>query len=747
VKRSAVLATTAVIGLGAVALALTPAGGAGVRPGAIKFGVPRIVDPIHTYGEPDIKVAPNGTVYVSGPQGTGVQRSIWNASYDNGDSYRLVQDNKTGTAYPSAATPTKSTLGPGGGDTELAVDRHSNVYYADLYALACFTTAYSRDNGRTVSSTPLGCDSPGADRQWFGVYDPAPSDHTISPYKGPKPIIYLKYTDGGVGNGSRVDYADSKDPGNWHTNDKATQVGDLKGYGPTDAPIVVDQHTGDMLTAVMHGSGMSLAVSEPAKDGTAHLTTRYEPILPNIAGNPNTLFPGFAEDAGRNLYVVWVQGDRNANDHTGNYQVYYSYAKPLKSGKDWGAWSAPIHVNRPPSAVNLMPWVAGGRNGIIDVAWYGTDMTLAKLGSKGPSAQQHESWWTWFAQIDHAASAKPHIVQSVASQHPMHFNDICMMGTGCITATGNRNIADFFEVVIDNQGRARIVYADTSNGLASVLGAVEAADHSGAALVTVATQQTGLNAWTGKPLKPTESQAPIAQIGDPVGDAKYPVLGGASLPGADIEKVSMARSSKVLRITVTTAHGTLADAAQAARSAYGRLVVRWQMGNTLYHAGVDVDAGNAKPSFYAGKTASTDSCSVSACDPHTLDYVAPPLTGAADATGTIKVGQNTVYTIDVPLAAIGNPSAKSLLEEVTGFVFAAAVPGSVQDTKPQTDADQVPLEIEGTKSFNFEAAAAKRGVLAGALLPEVLLLPLAGTAAAAITRRRSRRDNRRAVLR
>ena len=52
------------------------------------------------------------SAYVSGPQGTGVQRSIWNVSYDNGDSYRLVQDNKTGTAYPSALIPTKSTLGP-----------------------------------------------------------------------------------------------------------------------------------------------------------------------------------------------------------------------------------------------------------------------------------------------------------------------------------------------------------------------------------------------------------------------------------------------------------------------------------------------------------------------------------------------------------------------------------------------------------------------------------------------------------
>ena len=727
-KRSVVLATTAITGLGAIALALTPASGASVKPGAIRFGVPRIVDPIHTYGEPDIKVAPNGTVYVSGPQGTGVQRSIWNASYDNGDSWRLVQDNKTGTAYPSALIPTKSTLGPGGGDTEIAIDRHSNVYYADLYALACFTTAYSRDNGRTVTSTPMGCDSPGADRQWLGVYDPAPSDHSISPYKGPKPLIYLKFSDEGASSGSRVDYTDGSNPGNWHTNDKATQVADTGGYSATDAPIAIDQHTGDLLTAVMHGNGMALAIGQPASDGSAHLNMKYEPIASStLGGDPNTLFPGFAEDKGRNLYVVWVGGK--------DYQVYYSYAKPLKNGRDWGAWSAPIKINRPPSAVNLMPWVAAGKDGLIDVVWYGTDMSLATLGNQGPSAQKNQSWWTWFAQIDRAASSKPHIVQSVASQHPMHYNDICMLGTGCITATGNRNIADFFEVTIDNQGRARIVYTDTSNGLSSVLGNVEAADHSGAALVSVATQETGLNAWTGKPLHPAETQAPVAQITDAPGDARYPVLGGTNVTGADIERIQVARNSKTLRITVTTKHGTLADAAKAAAASYGRLVVRWQMGNTLYHAGVDMDAsGQAPATFYAGKTQSTDSCSVSACDPHTLDYVAPPLQGAVAATGSVNAGQNTVYTINVPLSAIGNPTSHSLLEEVTGYVFAAPVPGSVQDSKAQSDADEVPLELEGTKSFNFEAAVAKKGTFAGAVLPELLLLPL--LAVAGVVRRR-----------
>jgi hypothetical protein len=245
------------------------------------------------------------------------------------------------------------------------------------------------------------------------------------------------------------------------------------------------------------------------------------------------------------------------------------------------------------------------------------------------------------------------------------------------------------------------VYGDTSNNLAGPTGAVPAVDHSGASVVTVSTQQSGLNAWTGKPLTVKETQKPRTSISDPVGDARYPVLGGAKVDGADIENVTMSRTSKYLNIVVTTRHGTLGDAAGAAVAPYGRLVVRWQMGNTLYHAGVDQDALGGAPTFYAGKTQSTDSCSVSACDPHTLDYVAPPLSGAAAATGKVKVGQNTTYTIHVPLAAVGNPSSHRLLEMVEAYVFASATPGSFQDSKPQTDADQVPLELEGTRSFNF----------------------------------------------
>src|SRR3954447_23992450 len=202
-----------------LALALSVAGASAVlaaapstagSPPPITFRVPRIVDPIHVYGEPNMIVNPNGTVHASGPQGTGVQRSIWNISVDGGDSYRLEQATQCPDPCPSnpaysttGLLPSKSDLGPGGGDTELAADHAGHVYYNDLYALACFSASYTADDGKTIKSSPAGCSHPGGDREWMALFDPKPSDNTISPYTGKVPLLYMEYADQTAGD--RVD--------------------------------------------------------------------------------------------------------------------------------------------------------------------------------------------------------------------------------------------------------------------------------------------------------------------------------------------------------------------------------------------------------------------------------------------------------------------------------------------------------------------------------------------------------------
>src|SRR5207247_9838634 len=56
----------------------------------IGFQVPSVVDPIHTNGEPDIAIDVQGRVFVSGPTGTGTQRSTWFGSVDGGQTFRVM---------------------------------------------------------------------------------------------------------------------------------------------------------------------------------------------------------------------------------------------------------------------------------------------------------------------------------------------------------------------------------------------------------------------------------------------------------------------------------------------------------------------------------------------------------------------------------------------------------------------------------------------------------------------------------
>src|SRR5207253_6427491 len=116
----------------------------------ITFGVPAVVDPIHTNGEPDIAIDPSGRIFVSGPTGTGTQRSTWFGSVDRGHTFRIITPGPAPTAITGIIDP------PGGGDTDIAFDRSGKQYFADLYALLCVRTATTADGGATVFQSITG---------------------------------------------------------------------------------------------------------------------------------------------------------------------------------------------------------------------------------------------------------------------------------------------------------------------------------------------------------------------------------------------------------------------------------------------------------------------------------------------------------------------------------------------------------------------------------------------------------------
>jgi hypothetical protein len=707
-------------------------------PPPIKFEVPAVVDPIHTNGEPDIGIDPQGRVFVSGPTGTGTQRSVWLGSVDRGHTFRIISP-----VQPNAIAGL--TDPPGGGDTDINFDRSGKQYFADLYALTCLRTATTTDGGATVSQEtyPAGCAFiPGADRQWLAVYDPEPGTPNQSAYTGPKPLIYLEYNNvvsGAQWNKSNSD-VDAVPGGPGLTYVAATKgttspcPANLGFYAPfgADGYPAIDQVTGKVMQASgsqNSDSSFNLLLNIGTPDASGDLTFLDFPntanpcgdssklihIADNLPGSPSTLFTVLSMDSARNLFIAWA-----LSPNSGSPALRQVFVSASSAANGWTNWSAPVQVSDGSTvtgdAVNIFPWIKAGGAGRADAVWYGSNV------SADPSNASGQVWNVFMAQVVYATDATgtvrgaaPSVTLMKVSPHPMHYNDVCLAGTGCIAQQGNRNLADFFAVTIDHTGAAEIVYDDTSNGLAQAgftPTGNQTVDHAGAGVITVARQSSGPGLFGANVFGP--SNAPTTGISDNFGDALYPVIGGTNVPGMDILSNSIGLSGNTLTVTTRIVDLTnpAATAARITGTSFLQYVTRWQMGNTIYYAAMENTALN-NPIFFAGKAQSVDLCSVSACFPHVITYPEPPPvsgSGGPGFTGSMESGSINcpsapsannpcTLTINVKVADVDNPTSSSLLEEVGSYSFASLhQSGAIMN--PQAEADEVPLEVDGACCYN-----------------------------------------------
>ncbi|HZQ48686.1 MAG TPA: hypothetical protein VFB69_00060 [Candidatus Dormibacteraeota bacterium] len=723
----------AVASLGALALAMVvvaraPATVATASSSTIGFETPSIVDPIHTNGEPDIAVDPQGRVFNSGPTGTGTQRSTWFGSVDGGHTFRVMAQKAPPSALTSIPAP-----GPGGGDTDIAFDRTGKQYFADLWALACQRVAVTgpTNSGASDQENFLGCDgsSPGSDRQWLAVYDPSPTTPHQSAYAGPTPLVYLVWNDlVGPGPNSGEQWNKSTDGINY-TNATAgeTPPGNGASYSPFggDGYPAIDQVTGKVFQAAACDShtcgtaatgvpGLYMNIGTPDSTGTLHFLddngaggadfTKLIHIA-DTSGSPDTLFSVLSMDTARNLFVVFAV----SNSNPALRQVFVSGAS---AATGWTQWTTPVQVSDGSTATgdatNVFPWLKAGGPGRADAVWYGSNLQV------DPSSHNNQAWNAFMSQVVFPTDSTGAITGAAPSKqlvkvtpHPMHYDDICLAGTDCIQSQGNRNLADFFVVTIDNTGAAEIVYDDTSNKLVQPPNTctVQVADHCGAGVVTVARQNSGPGLFGTRVSGP--ANAPVTSLADPAGDALYPVIGGINQAGFDIRSSSLSLSSNGQTLNVTMQVADVAHPVTAIAAVPGatnvQYVTRWQLGNTIYYAAMENTATN-QPIFYAGKQSTIDLCSVSACFPHVLTYPEPgsgPTFTGLPETGSITCGASgCTLTIHVRTADVGSPTGKSLLESVGAYALAAAIQEGAEDNAT-AQSDTVPLEIDGVCCYNF----------------------------------------------
>src|SRR5438270_5026552 len=544
-----------------VVLAPIPLGLITASAAGIAFETPSIVDPIHTNGEPDIAVDPQGRVFNSGPTGTGTQRSTWFGSVDGGHTFRVMAQKTVPSPIIGIPAP-----GPGGGDTDTAFDRSGKQYFADLWALACQRVAVTgpTNPGATDQENFLGCDgsSPGSDRQWLAVYDPAPGTPNQSAYTGPRPLVYLEWNNiVGPGPNGGAQWNKSTDGLNYvnATADVTpTTSTSYSPFGPDGYP-AIDQVTGKVFQAAgcttnngCTSSGLWMNIGTPDSTGTLKFLDdngaggqdlkKLVHIADTPTGSPDTLFSVLSMDSGRNLEVVWTVSP--ANNEPKLRQTFVS-ASSAASG--WTNWTAPVQVSDGSTATgdatNVFPWLKAGGPGRADAVWYGSDQPV------DPSSHSNQSWNVFMSQVVFPTNSSGGITGAAPSTqlvkvtpHPMHYDDVCLAGTGCIAQTGNRNLADFFVVNIDNSGAAEIVYDDTSNKLVQQPSpcSAQVADHCGAGVITIARQASGLGLFGTKVSGPSNS--PVSGLSDPTGDALYPAIGGFNQPGMDVQSSHLSLS-------------------------------------------------------------------------------------------------------------------------------------------------------------------------------------------------------------
>jgi hypothetical protein len=496
-------------------------------------------------------------------------------------------------------------------------------------------------------------------------------------------------------------------------------------YSPfgADGYPAIDQVTGKVFEAAgcktsngCTSNGIYLNIGTPDATGTLHFLdatgtgqdlTRLIKIADTPTGSPDTLFSVLSMDTARNLFVVWAI---SASDPAAR-QVFVSAAS---AASGWSSWTPPVRVSDASTgtgdAVNVFPWIKAGGPGRADAVWYGSNLNV------DPSSQSGQSWNVFRSQVVYPTTptgavtgAAPSTGLVKVSPHPMHYNDVCLQGTGCITSQGNRNLADFFVITMDASGAAEIVYDDTSNGLVQpgfTPANQQLIDHAGAGVITIAQQSAGPGLFGSNISGP--SNAPSTGLSDASADARYPVIGGANMPGLDILSSQLSLSSKTLTVTAKVADLTnpALTIARVPGAAYVQYVTRWQMGNIIYYAAME-NTGLNQPAFFAGKAQSVDLCSVSACFPHVITYPEPSFGGAAE-TGSVScppspsASNPCTLTITVKVADVGGPTGSNLLEEVGGYAFASAhLQGAL--TNAQAEADNVPLEIDGVCCYNFRA--------------------------------------------
>ena len=619
------------------------------KPGKLSFSPAIVVDPQRTEGEPLNFWDGAGNYWESGPWGTTTQNSFIHRSTDGGQEFHIDS--------PNGLRPDP---GPGGGDTDIAVDDQGNDYFVDLESLVNLGTSVSNDNGNNWRKNAAAVENTAVDRQWLAL------DNGTTSAAGDN-TVFLAFHESSVGT---FIYSS---PGSKGATDPVGGLVWQNSSANAPLPIADDATCGqprfdpvnrNLYYACNEGDHVRMTIGhvDPGQRTGIDYKNLALPKSPG-GGGPGHLFPAVAVDDAGNVYAAWID--------TADNNVYYSYS--INQGK---TWSLPAQVNVAPAVTNEFLWAQAGSKGTLALAWYGTDQagTPDSFASwfTDPQGSNAAKWWGYVSVLNGANTTSPTAAQQRFTEHPMHYGQICNQGIGCTVSNGDRTMADFFGFSLDPSDAMQIVYDDTTS------------NHHGAHLYAV--RQLGPKTLHGKALARAVPSNPMA---DPTGDAQWPhyspVGAGSNQPQLDFTNVAVSQpTSGALRIRMTVANPGLLLPPPGKTTAVW--LTRFQALSTgdsgeqaypIFYVGAR-STGGTPLQYFAGTTTCTDStpgnCKV-------VDYPA-----SLPANG--KLCGNTIQ-VDIPLSGLGRPVNGSTLFSVTAFAFGE-----------NADADLY-ADVDATHAFDY----------------------------------------------
>jgi hypothetical protein len=403
---------------------------------------PKALTPVHLgpgAGEPNIAVAPDGTVYV-----TPIDHLY--RSRDGGKSFTDLGTTKT----------------DGHGDGDIAVDAQGRLHWLGLFGKGGAIPYQASDDGgdhfgkATDLSEPNGkpTGGTGSDREWI--------DAT------PDGWLYAAWRDSDKG--GIIAFRASHDNGTTWLPRVTVSPDTLTGpivHGPRAGeayiPLTVYEGTGPSAPVVgSAASSFRIALASTLDHGATWtvrpvVTPRQPATMTPVADEGTGIFPVAAVDANGTLYVAWASpqptGEASAPRSVSRFGIY------LTVSHDGGAqWSEPLLLSDPAHAA-LLPWIVAGDAGRLVLTWY--ENTVGNPSDSLPDLWNVKLW----ESID-ADRGTPHSATVQLNTDPSHIGSACTVGGACLFTAGDRSLLDYFEIALQPDGLPIVVWAASAAGTA-----------------------------------------------------------------------------------------------------------------------------------------------------------------------------------------------------------------------------------------------------------------------------------------